>query len=379
MKLSDGYVLRRIHGTPHLLPVGQHIAMLRNGIRLNETAAFLWESLAQGAQKSDLLPLLLQQYPAGTVNIADLQTDIGDFLRQLTHLGFLMDTAELPPCDHHFQIGGVSIGYHGPEALLLPSLLDFSAPSAPIAQYWMIQPPTPTAFFSEEILLRTAEMEISRSRDFYRIRYLQEAQLPQARISRDGKLAYFDCIPPYDHALAETLFHALRFAFLIYAQQHGVFALHSASILYQDFAWLFSAPSGIGKSTHAKLWNTLYQTPTLNGDLNLLRIQNGQATLWGSPWCGTSGIYSVESYPLGGIVLLKQHFENQVRQLPPDEQQLHVAHRLVSPTWTVEMLDCNLAFAGELADCVPVFQLLCDTKPLAAQMMKQYFDAVVQN
>ena len=36
--------------------------------------------------------------------------------------------------------------------------------------------------------------------------------------------------------------------------EKGMFALHSASLLYLEKAWLFSGPSGMGKSTHTALW-----------------------------------------------------------------------------------------------------------------------------
>lgn len=42
----------------------------------------------------------------------------------------------------------------------------------------------------------------------------------------------------------DNLFHAIRLFFLFIAQKKGLFAIHSASILYHDKAWLFSGHSG---------------------------------------------------------------------------------------------------------------------------------------
>ena len=64
--------------------------------------------------------------------------------------------------------------------------------------------------------------------------------------------------------------------FLFAAQKHGKFAIHSASILYKEKAWLFSGHSGMGKSTHTQMWHDLLQTPYLNGDLNLLAMENSK-------------------------------------------------------------------------------------------------------
>ena len=66
----------------------------------------------------------------------------------------------------------------------------------------------------------------------------------------------------------DSLFLAIRPVFLFLAQKKGMFVLHSASLLYLEKAWLFSGPSGMGKSTHTALWKKLFDTPFLNGDLN---------------------------------------------------------------------------------------------------------------
>lgn len=107
---------------------------------------------------------------------------------------------------------------------------------------------------------------------------------------------------------------------------------------YQGKAWLFSGSSGTGKSTHANLWANRYHTPVLNGDLNVLDIKNGLPYLYGLPWCGTSETYTTTTYPLGGIVFLKQAPFNRVNSLPPDEQALFLMQRMISPTWTKDLL-----------------------------------------
>ena len=90
--------------------------------------------------------------------------------------------------------------------------------------------------------------------------------------------------------------------------------------LYRGRAFLVSGSSGTGKSTHSALWHDLYQTPLLNGDLNLLGIRDNIPYAYGLPWCGTSGICTPKDYPLGGIIFLKQAAIDQVQSLQPDEK-----------------------------------------------------------
>lgn len=99
-----------------------------------------------------------------------------------------------------------------------------------------------------------------------------------------------------------------------------------------------SGPSGAGKSTHTALWNRLFETPLLNGDLNLIGIADGAPFVYGLPWCGTSGIYTPKTCPLGGITLLKRAASDSDNPMTEDEQQLSVMHRLISPSWTKDMV-----------------------------------------
>lgn len=236
-------------------------------------------------------------------------------------------------------------------------------------------PPTGT------LLLRTNELEVIKNDTFYILSYPSGTLLRECHITLDGTLAYFYCAAFSDEKLNEQLnielFNAYRFAFLLFAQTKGYFALHSSSILYQNKAWLFSAPSGTGKSTHTNLWNDLYQTPILDGDLNLISIKNQQAVIWGIPWCGTSGIYTTMSYPLGGIILLKQYTTDCIQPLFENEKQLQVMQRFISPAWTTAMLDVNLTFSGELIKHIAVFKLLCTKNHSAVYTIKEQIDDIL--
>ena len=173
----------------------------------------------------------------------------------------------------------------------------------------------------------------------------------------------------------ENLFHAIRLFFLFTAQRNGLFAIHSASVLYQGKAWLFSGHSGMGKSTHTALWHELFDTPYLNGDLNLLGLKEDHIIVYGIPWCGTSGIFTAETYELGGIVLLGRDLQTDyLEELNPSEKVLRVMQRMISPAWTERQLSENLFFAGEIADRVPVLHLLCTKNASAACVMKNAID-----
>lgn len=374
MEIAEGYVLRNLKGINYLLPIGQSIALHKKSIQLNETGVLLWKAILQGSDIEDLLPFLLRYYKAAEADIPSLKSDIDSFLNTLTSLNLIAEDTRLSECLHYFNIGQIMVGYHGPANLLHPSLLDFTCEAASIDQHWLIEPPPALMLPIGKTLIRTHEIEVSLSGEDYIVTYFPVAQLIKVRISQDGSQAHFYCVPPYEEVLADKLFHAFRLAFLICAQKKGVFALHSSSILYQNKAWLFAGSSGTGKSTHTGLWNDLFQTRILNGDLNLISINASQPIVWGIPWCGTSGIYTATPWPLGGIILLKQQMEDKLQPLEDSEKQLMVMQRLISAAWTEDMLDDNLDFCGRLVELVPVYRLLCTKEPSAAFTMKRFLD-----
>ena len=218
-------------------------------------------------------------------------------------------------------------------------------------------------------------MTIFENSDRYVVLFPQMQNIYEAHMLKDGSYVRIHCHAQATELNTDNLFHAIRLFFLFIAQKKGLFAIHSASILYHDKAWLFSGHSGMGKSTHTALWHELFGTPYLNGDLNLLGFEDGHITVYGIPWCGTSEIFTTEQYELGGIVLLGRDSQtDRLEKLPPSEKILRVMQRMISPAWKEIQLTRNLSFAEKIADCVPVLHFLCTKNPSAAYTMKNAID-----
>ena len=198
-------------------------------------------------------------------------------------------------------------------------------------------------------------------------------------IARDGGHVIFYYQMTNCDLLQYELFHAMRIGFLYLAAGHGMYAIHSASLLYQGQAWLFSGPSGTGKSTHTNLWNRCYGTPILNGDLNLLARQNAHPVICGIPWCGTSGICETDIRPLGGITLLRQDRTNRIYPLSEDQKLLGIQQRMISPFWTGDMLLSALSFIESILPEISVYRLGCTVSEEAADVMKHAIDYDLQS
>lgn len=239
-------------------------------------------------------------------------------------------------------------------------------------------------------LIRNEELVVCENEQGYIIMFPSMNQIRETHMTRDGRFVQIYVKGVDKEKTKEELFHAIRHFFLFFAQRQGFFAIHSASILYRDQVWLFSGHSGMGKSTHTNLWKEQFGTKIINGDLNLIGWSNGEQTnigqsvdkpgskghpiVYGMPWCGTSGIASIKSYPLGGIVLLGRSDNDHFESLTNDQKIVRVMQRMISPVWTEDMLEANLECAAKLAKEVPIYYLLCTKEPSAAYVMKARID-----
>lgn len=92
--------------------------------------------------------------------------------------------------------------------------------------------------------------------------------------------------------------------------------IHSSVIRCAGKGYLMTAPSGTGKSTHTHLWyTTIPDCDLMNDDNPIIRILDGQAIVYGSPWSGKTPCYRNIQAPIGGIVRIKQCPENSIRRL----------------------------------------------------------------
>lgn len=108
----------------------------------------------------------------------------------------------------------------------------------------------------------------------------------------------------------------LWMAYNLRAAQHGVLAIHSSVLVYQGGAVLCLGESGTGKSTHTRLWREhIAGAELLNDDSPMLRIVDGVATVYGSPWSGKTPCYRNLHYPIRGFMRLSQAPANEIRPL----------------------------------------------------------------
>ena len=99
------------------------------------------------------------------------------------------------------------------------------------------------------------------------------------------------------------------------AIKYGVMLVHSSALIYDGGAYLFSADSGVGKSTHTRLWLKAFgdKVHIMNDDKPVVKLYDDKAVAFGTPFDGGSGIALNEAYPLKAIIFIERGEENSVR------------------------------------------------------------------
>ncbi len=161
-------------------------------------------------------------------------------------------------------------------------------------------------------------------------------------------------------------------AFQFYRQllDFGGFFLHASAVVRDGKAYLFSGHSGIGKSTHTRLWIDTFggDTRVINDDKPALRCIDGVWYAYGTPWCGKDGINLNEKAPLAGICFLKQATCNRIRRMLPAEALQKMLGQTMHKMQDVQQLDALLCYLQDLLSKIPVYELENLPEPEAVQL-----------
>ena len=102
--------------------------------------------------------------------------------------------------------------------------------------------------------------------------------------------------------------------------EYGTFLFHGSAVVLKDKTYLFTAPSGTGKTTHIRKWlKMLPGSYILNGDKPFIRLKNEQILVCGTPWRGKEGYGCNDMKPLGSVCIIEQDKENHICPLAAEE------------------------------------------------------------
>lgn len=149
--------------------------------------------------------------------------------------------------------------------------------------------------------------------------------------------------------------------------------LHSSAIMYNGGGYLFSAQSGVGKSTHTRLWKSAFgdKVKYINDDKPVVKIDEKGCIVYGTPFDGGSGIANNISAPLKAIIFIKRADKNSIRKMSQTSEILQELYfstvHMVDKITAVDMLK-NFERLIKLTD---FYMLECNTDIESALVAKK--------
>ncbi len=115
--------------------------------------------------------------------------------------------------------------------------------------------------------------------------------------------------------------------------EYDALLFHSAVISLDGKAYAFAAKSGVGKSTHIRLWQEHFgdKITIINGDKPIFRMIDGEFFAFGTPWCGKEGLQTNTSEKLSSICFLERVAENTIERLDTKQVIGRIYNQLILP------------------------------------------------
>ncbi len=140
------------------------------------------------------------------------------------------------------------------------------------------------------------------------------------------------------------------------------FFFHSSSLMLDNEAYVFTALSGVGKSTHTSLWRKRFgdRVRMINDDKPIIRKNDGQFFIYGTPWMGKAEIGTNTKAKVKAVYVLERGEQNSVEKVSVGEvfKQLLQA-TLVFPE--KEKMIKLLTLFDEFFSTTMLFRLKCNT------------------
>jgi hypothetical protein len=157
-------------------------------------------------------------------------------------------------------------------------------------------------------------------------------------------------------------------AFYEYLISRGGMMLHASAVVLDGEAYLFSAPSGTGKSTHTSLWLRRFpQSYILNDDKPALFLREGRVFAAGTPFSGKYDCSVNEAVPLRAIAFLARSDVNRIEPIP-DKRALYELLNQTSRPADVELFGQLLRNVAAVIENTPIYKLYCNMDVQAAEV-----------
>ena len=151
--------------------------------------------------------------------------------------------------------------------------------------------------------------------------------------------------------------------------QYHTVLFHGSVVAVDGKAYLFTAKSGTGKSTHTRLWREMLgeRAVMVNDDKPFLRVTDQGILACGSPWNGKHRLGSNIQVPLKAICILERGKENSIVKIEPQDG-LHMLLQQSNRPRDPRSMTLYMDILDKIANTVAFYRMACNMGPEAAEV-----------
>lgn len=132
---------------------------------------------------------------------------------------------------------------------------------------------------------------------------------------------------------------------------YNCFVMHGSALAFhnekiEDEAIIFTANSGVGKTTHTQLWlQNVENAYIINGDKPIIKIDGDKIFVYGTPWQGKERLGCNKRAVLKAICFMKRNDYNFIEEVSFREifiqllKQCHRPNNALQMNYTIDLLE----------------------------------------
>ena len=163
--------------------------------------------------------------------------------------------------------------------------------------------------------------------------------------------------------------NALMLIFAFAGSFHDTLLIHASLVRHNGYGYAFTAKSGTGKSTQVSMWlKYIPGCDLMNDDNPIVRVIDGEAYIYGSPWSGKTPCYRNIKARLGAITQIKRAKENHVEKVSPVEAFAYLLPACSSMKWDKVIFGNICNTITKIIETSPIYILHCLPNKEAAEI-----------
>ena len=144
---------------------------------------------------------------------------------------------------------------------------------------------------------------------------------------------------------------------------------HGSAIAVGGEAYIFTALSGTGKSTHTRLWREYFgsRAVMINDDKPLVSVNKDGLVVHGTPWNGKHYLGENISVPIKAICILERDKENHIEKISAKEAFPMIFQQTFRPRNQIEFIK-TMTLIDKITKGAELYKLGCNMDIEAARV-----------